>query len=58
MKNTKNNQENWLNKVYETMKIGGKSDKTYLNYKSHMKRFLEYYGVSIDIETRNFANMV
>ena len=49
MKNTKNNQENWLNKVYETMKIGGKSDKTYLNYKSHIKRFLEYYGVSIDI---------
>lgn len=43
MKNTKNNQENWLNKVYETMKIGGKSDKTYLNYKSHIKRFLEYY---------------
>jgi site-specific recombinase XerD len=43
MKNTKANQEKWLNKIYETLMIGGKSKKTFDNYKSHIIRFLNYY---------------
>ena len=58
MKNTKNNQKLWLNKIYETMKIGGKSDRTYLNYKSHIKRFLEYYSENTDFKKFNEDNIL
>ena len=53
MKNTKINQEKWLNKIENTMKIGGRSKRTFDNYKSHIKRFLNYYDNSIDIEKLN-----
>lgn len=43
MKNTKKNQEKWVEKVRYTLEMGGKSDRTYLNYKSHMIRFLNYF---------------
>lgn len=53
MKNTKINQENWLKKINETMKIGGKSQKTYENYKSQLNKFFNYYNSSIDISKLN-----
>lgn len=43
MKNSKTNQKKWLNKIYETLMIGGKSDRTFLNYKSHINRFFNYF---------------
>ena len=41
MKNTKKNK--WVEKVRNTLELGGKSDRTFLNYKSHITRFLNYY---------------
>lgn len=32
------------------MKIGGKSDKTYENYKSHINRFLKNYSKNTSIK--------
>lgn len=49
MKNVKKNQEKWVEKVKFTMKLGGKSDRTFNNYKSHINRFLNYYDENIDI---------
>lgn len=37
------NRKNWLEKVEKTLKIGGKSKKTFENYKSHINRFLNYF---------------
>ena len=53
MKNTKNNREIWLNKIYETLMIGGRSNQTFLNYKSHIKRFLNNYSEDTDISLLN-----
>ena len=49
MKNTKKNQEKWVEKVRYTLELGGKSDKTFDNYKSHINRFLNFYDESIEI---------
>ena len=49
MKNTKKNQEKWVEKVKYTMELGGKSTKTFNNYKSHITRFLNYYEESTEI---------
>ena len=53
MKNTRINQEKWLNKIEDTLKIGGRSKRTFDNYKSHIKRFLSYYDNNIEINKLN-----
>ena len=49
MKNSKKNKEKWLEKVKYTLELGGKSSKTFLNYKSHIIRFLNYFADDIEI---------
>lgn len=53
MKNSQINQKKWLVKIYETMMIGGKSTQTFLNYKSHISRFLKYYPENTDFKKFN-----
>lgn len=48
MKNKKN-KENWVEKVKYTLELWGKSNRTFDNYKSHITRFLNYYGENIEI---------
>ena len=48
MKNTEKNKNKWVEKVGNTLELGGKSDKTFLNYKSHITRFLNYYNESVE----------
>ena len=49
MKNTEKNKEKWVEKVKYTLELGGKSDKTFSNYKSHISRFLNYYNETTEI---------
>lgn len=49
IKNTKKNKEIWVEKVKYTLELGGKSNKTFDNYKSHINRFLNYYDENIEI---------
>lgn len=51
--NNEKNKLKWLKKVEDTMKIGGKSNQTFLNYKSHILRFLNYYDIQINISKIN-----
>ena len=53
MKNTKINQDKWLKKVNETMKIGGKSNRTYNNYKSQLNKLFKFYSEKTDIDKLN-----
>lgn len=48
--NSELNQEKWLEKVENTMKIGGKSNRTFENYKSHINRYLKSFDVDVNIE--------
>ena len=49
MKNTEKNKKKWIEKVKDTLELGGKSDKTFINYKSHINRFLNYYDKDVEI---------
>ena len=49
MKNTEKNKEKWVEKVKYTLELGGRSNQTFMNYKSHIIRFLNYYNENIEI---------
>ena len=49
MKNTEKNKKKWVEKVKFTLELGGKSDKTFDNYKSHINRFLNFYNEDVEI---------
>ena len=49
MKNTEKNKGKWVEKVKYTLELGGKSEKTFLNYKSHIIRFLNYHDINTEI---------
>lgn len=44
LQNKQENKEKWLEKVRDLIKLSGKSDSTFDNYKSHINRFLNYYS--------------
>lgn len=48
--NTEKNKEKWVEKIRQTLEIGGRSSRTFDNYKSHLKRFLNYYDESTDFK--------
>lgn len=50
MKNTQKNQKKWVEKVRYTLELGGKSTRTYENYKSHINRFLYFFDANIEID--------
>ena len=49
MKNTEKNKKKWVEKVKDTLELGGKSDRTFTNYRSHINRFLNYYAEDVEI---------
>lgn len=51
--NTEKNKEKWIEKIRQTLEIGGRSKRTFENYKSHLKRFLNYYGLDTNIKNLN-----
>ena len=58
MKNTEKNKEKWVKKVEDTLKIGGRSKRTFDNYKSHLKRFLNYYNEKTEINKLSEGNIL
>ncbi len=40
MRNTEKNKEKWVEKVKYTLEIEDRSNQTFMNYKSHIIRFL------------------
>lgn len=49
--NNEKNKSIWINKVHENLILRGRSEKTFLNYKSCLLRFFNYYDESINIKT-------
>ena len=45
------NKKIWVEKVRTILEMGGKSQKTFINYKSHIKRFLDYYPEDTNFES-------
>lgn len=51
--NTEKNKEKWVEKIRQTLEIGGRSKRTFENYKSHLKRFLNYYDETTNLRKFN-----
>ena len=49
--NTKKNQKKWIERCIDTLIMGGKSDKTIINYKSAWNRFLNSFDEEENIKT-------
>lgn len=48
--NTEQNQKIWIDKVHENLILRGRSEATFINYKSSLLRFFNYYDSNINIE--------
>lgn len=58
MKNTKTNQEKWLQKINDTLLIGGRSKRTFDNYKSQLNKLFNYYDENTHIDKLNEDNLL
>lgn len=60
--NTEQNQKIWIEKVHENLILRGRSEATFINYKSSLLRFFNYYDSNTNIkklkenEIINFLN--
>lgn len=48
--NNETNQKIWIEKIHENLKLRGRSENTFINYKCALKNFFNYYDESVNIE--------
>ena len=48
--NTDENQKIWIDKIHDNLILRGRSERTFINYKSALMRFFQYYDSNTDIE--------
>ena len=48
--NTNENQIIWINKIHNNLILRGRSERTFINYKSALMRFFKYYDANTNIE--------
>lgn len=58
MENTEENKKKWVEKCIDTLKMGGRSERTITNYKSAWNRFLNYYDEKTNIKNLNEEQLV
>ena len=58
MINSKENNKLWVEKCINTLKLGGKSDTTIVNYKSAWNRFFDYFDDSIDFSKLSIESII
>ena len=47
--NTDENQKIWIDKIQQNLILRGRSDKTFVNYKSVLNRFFKFYDSNVNI---------
>lgn len=48
--NTDSNQKMWIGKVHQNLMLRGRSEKTFINYKSALLRFFKFYDTNTNIK--------
>ena len=56
--NTEKNQEKWINMIHENLKLRGRSEKTFINYKCAIMSFLNYFSETTNIKSLKEADMI
>ena len=58
MENSEKNKKKWVDKCMDTLKLTGRSEKTRLNYKSALFRFLNFYDKKTNIKNLNENDII
>ena len=58
MKNSEKNKKIWVDKCTDTLKLAGRSEKTRLNYKSALFRFLNFFDNNTIIKNLNENDII
>ena len=56
--NTEKNQKIWIEKVHKNLILRGRSEQTFINYKSALSRFLKYYDSNTIIKNLNEEDII
>ena len=56
--NTEKNQEKWINMIHENLKLRGRSERTYKNYKCAIMSFLNYFSENTNIKELKENDMI
>ena len=56
--NTEKNQKIWIEKIQQNLILRGRSESTFINYKSSLVRFLNYYSENTNIKNLNEENII
>lgn len=48
--NTKQNQQIWIEKIHNNLKLRGRSENTFINYKSCLNKFFNFFNETTNIE--------
>lgn len=56
--NTEENQQQWIEKCIQIMKMGGKSNSTITNYKCGWRKLFNYYSKEIDISQQTEEDLL
>lgn len=48
--NTKQNQQIWIEKIHNNLKLRGRSKNTFINYKSSLNKFFNFFNETTNIE--------
>ena len=56
--NTKENQKIWIEKVHKNLILRGRSENTFINYKSVLIRFFNFYDESTNIKLLSEENII
>ncbi len=56
--NTEQNQKIWIDKVHENLILRGRSENTFVNYKSVLIRFFNFFDESTNIEQLSEENII
>ncbi len=56
--NNETNQKIWIEKIHENLKLRGRSENTFINYKCALKSFFNYYDENVNIENFNEEDII
>lgn len=56
--NNEKNQKLWIEKVHQNLILRGRSNRTFINYKSCLNRFFQYYDSNTNIKKLNESDII
>lgn len=56
--NTEKNQKIWIEKVHQNLKLRGRSEQTFINYKCNLSKFFNFFDANTNIKKLSEADII